>query len=50
MFDQLAQAKNIRPRLLVVESPDIDGQGFNQVVESVCKSILMQSPLMNKTK
>jgi thymidylate kinase len=40
MFDQLTQAENIRPRLLVVESLDIGGPGFNQVVDSVCQSIL----------
>jgi len=40
MFDQLTQAENIRPRLLVVESLDISGPGFNQVIDSVYQSIL----------
>jgi hypothetical protein len=43
MFDQLTQAENIRPRLLAVESLDIVGPGFNQVVDSVCQSILDRS-------
>ncbi|MEP7133758.1 MAG: hypothetical protein ABI904_02380 [Chloroflexota bacterium] len=40
MFDQLTKAENIRPRLLVVESLDIAGPGFNQVIDSVYQSIL----------
>ena len=43
MFDQLVQAKNIRSRLVVVESLDITGPDFNQVVDSVCQSILERS-------
>ena len=43
MFDQLTQAEIIRDRLLVVESLDLSGPGFNQVVDSVCQSILGQS-------
>ena len=43
MFDQLTQAEIIRDRLLVVESLDLTGPGFNQVVDSVCQSILGQS-------
>jgi thymidylate kinase len=39
MFDQLTQAENIRPRLLVVESLDISGPGFNQIIDSVYQSI-----------
>ncbi len=42
-FDHLTQAENIRDRLLTVESLDIAGPGFNQVVDSVCQSILGQS-------
>ena len=43
MFDQLTQSENIRSRLLVVESFDFAGPGFNQVVECVCQSILDRS-------
>ena len=43
MFDQLTQAENIRPRLLVVESLDIAEPGFNQVIDSVYQSILDRS-------
>jgi len=43
MFDQITQAENIRDRLLVVESLDIAGPGFNQVADSVCQSILGRS-------
>ncbi len=43
MFDQLTQAENIRDRLLIVESLDIGGPGFKQVVDRVCQSILGQS-------
>jgi deoxyadenosine/deoxycytidine kinase len=49
MFDQLTQAENIRDRLLVVESLDLAGPGFNQVVDSVCQSILWQSSQQIKT-
>jgi len=44
MFDQLTQAENIRTRLLAVESFDIVGPEFNQVVDSVCQSILERNP------
>jgi hypothetical protein len=50
MFDQLTQAENIRPRLLVVESLDIAGSGFNQVVDHVCQTILGQSSPRIKTQ
>lgn len=43
MFDQLTQAENICSRLLMVESLDLAGPGFNQLVDSVCQSILGQS-------
>jgi deoxyadenosine/deoxycytidine kinase len=43
MFDQLTQAENIRPRLLVVESLDIAEPGFNQVIDSIYQSILDRS-------
>ena len=49
MFDQLTQAENIRNRLLVVESLDLAGPGFDQVVDSVCQSILRQSSQRIKT-
>ena len=42
MFDQLTQAENFHPRLLVVESLDIAEPGFNQVIDSVYQSILDQ--------
>lgn len=45
MFDQLVQAENIRSRLLVVESLDITGPDFSQVVDSVCQSILGRSSI-----
>ena len=45
MFDLLVQAKNIRPQLLVVESLDFSGAGFNQVVDNVCQAILARSPI-----
>ena len=50
MFDHLIQAGNIRDRLLVVESLDLAGPGFNQVVDSVCQSILRQSSQQIKTQ
>jgi deoxyadenosine/deoxycytidine kinase len=50
MFDQLIQAENIRDRLLVVESLDLAGSGFNQVVDGVCQSILGQSSQQIKTQ
>ena len=40
LFDQLTQAENIRDRLLVVESLDIAGPKFDQVVNSIPQSIL----------
>jgi len=43
LFDQLTQAENIRPRLLVVESLDIAEPGFNQVVDSIYQAILDRS-------
>jgi len=43
MFDQLTQAENILPRLLVVESLDIAEPGFDQVIDSVYQSILDRS-------
>lgn len=43
MFDQLTQAENIRPRLLVVESLDIAEPGFNQVIDSIYQAILNRS-------
>lgn len=43
MFDQLTQAENIHPRLLVVESLDIAGPEFNQVIDSVYQTILDRS-------
>jgi thymidylate kinase len=43
LFNQLTQAENIRPRLLVVESLDIADPGFNQVVDRVYQSILDRS-------
>lgn len=43
LFDQLAQAENIRDRLLVVESLDISGPGFGQVIENVFQFILDRS-------
>jgi deoxyadenosine/deoxycytidine kinase len=43
MFDQLSQAENIRCRLLVVESLDIAEPGFNQIIDSICQSILDRS-------
>jgi thymidylate kinase len=51
LFDQLTQAENIRPWLLVVESLDITGPGFNQVIDSVYRAILDRSPIKsNKSK
>lgn len=50
MFDQLTQAQKIRDRLLVVESLDIAGPGFDQVVDSVHQAILARATfLANKT-
>ena len=50
MFDQLTQAEKIRDRLLVVESLDIAGLGFDQVVDSVHQAILARTTfLANKT-
>jgi deoxyadenosine/deoxycytidine kinase len=43
LFDQLTQAENIRPRLLVVESLDIAGPEFNQVINSAYQTILDRS-------
>jgi deoxyadenosine/deoxycytidine kinase len=43
IFDQLTQAENIRPRLLVVESLDIAGPEFNQVIDSAYQTILDRS-------
>jgi deoxyadenosine/deoxycytidine kinase len=43
MFDQLTQAENIRPRLLVVESLDTAEPGFDQVIDNVYQSILDRS-------
>lgn len=43
VFDQLTQAENILPRLLVVESLDIAEPGFDQVIDSVYQSILDRS-------
>lgn len=51
MFDQLTQAQNIHDRLLVVESLDIAGSGFDQVVDNVCQAILAGSKfLTNNTQ
>jgi len=46
MFDQLTQAENIRDRLLVVESLDIAGPGFDQVVDSVHQTILARATIL----
>ena len=43
LFDQLTQAENIRPRLLVVESLDIAEPGFDQVIDSIYQVILDRS-------
>ena len=43
LFDQLTQAENIRPRLLVVESLNIAEPEFNQIIDSICQSILDRS-------
>ena len=43
MFDELAQSERIRDRLLIVESLDMAGPAFNEVVERVCQSIAAQS-------
>ena len=43
LFDQLTQAENIRPLLLVVESLDIAEPGFNQIIGIVYQSILDRS-------
>jgi thymidylate kinase len=50
LFDQLTQAENLQPRLLVVESLDIAGPGFDQVVDSVHQAILARATFLpNKT-
>lgn len=46
MFDQLTQAKNIRDRLLVVDSLDITGPAFEQVVENVHQAILTRATFL----
>lgn len=43
LFDQLTQAKNLQPRLLVIESLDIADLGFNQVIDSIHQAILDRS-------
>jgi len=43
LFDQLTQAKNLQPRLLVIESLDIVDPGFNQVIDSIHQAILDRS-------
>ena len=43
LFDQLTQAKNLQPRLLVIESLDIADPGFNQVIDSIHQAILDRS-------
>jgi len=48
MFDQLAQAENIRDRLLVVESLDMAGSGFDQVVEMAYQTILDKATFLPK--
>jgi thymidylate kinase len=50
LFDQLTQADKIRARLLIVESLDMVGSGFDQVVESVLQAILARATFLpNKT-
>lgn len=48
MFDQLTQAENIRDRLLVVESFDMVGSGFDQVVERAYQTILDKATSLQK--
>ena len=50
IFERLTQAENIRPRLLVVESLDMSGPGFKQLVDSVCQLILGQNSQQTKTQ
>jgi deoxyadenosine/deoxycytidine kinase len=40
VFDQLVKAENIRCRLLIVESMDFNEEGYSQVVENICQTIL----------
>jgi thymidylate kinase len=40
LFDQLAEAENIRCRLLIIENVDFGEQGYGKVVENVVESIL----------
>ncbi|MCX6078611.1 MAG: AAA family ATPase [Chloroflexi bacterium] len=46
MFDQLSQARNIRDRILVVESHDIAGPGFDQVGDHVQQAILSRATFL----
>lgn len=48
MFDQLIKADNIRDRLLVVESLDMAGPGFDQVVERAYRTILEKATFLPK--
>ena len=50
LFDQLTQAENIRPRLLVVESLNNSEPEFDQVIDNVYQAILDRKSLTNKTQ
>ncbi|MBV5337580.1 MAG: hypothetical protein J0653_06440, partial [Deltaproteobacteria bacterium] len=43
LFDQLTQAKNLQPRLLIMESLDIADPGFNQAIDRIHQAILNRS-------
>lgn len=47
LFDQLTQAENLRPRLLIVESLDITSAGYDQIIDNICQEILDRSASKN---
>ena len=47
LFDQLTQAKNLQPRLLIVESLDITNAGYDQIIDNICQEILNRSIQQN---
>lgn len=44
IFDQVVRAENIRYRLLIVESIDFSDEGYSEIVENICQTILNCEP------
>jgi O-antigen ligase/thymidylate kinase len=49
LFDQITQADNLQPRLLVVESHDMADPGFDKVIDNIYQEILDRSSQQKKS-